>query len=195
MRKIIVSEFVTADGVMEGPGPDPGFARSGWAFKLKRGEEGDQYKLGEVMGAGALLIGRVTYESFASAWPNMPRDSAGFADKMNSMPKYVVSSTLRETTWNNASILRGELAREIAKLKDLKEQQGGYLLVNGSARLVQTLTEHGLVDEYRLMVFPMLLGDGKRLFGKLRDPSTLRLTGARSIGPDGIVLLTYESSR
>jgi dihydrofolate reductase len=192
MGKIIVSEFVSADGVMEGPGDDPSFSRSGWAFRFKRDEAGDKFKLDEVLGAGGLLLGRVTYDGFASAWPSMQRDPMGFADKMNSMPKYVVSTTLRETPWNNSKIIRDNIRDQVAKLKD---QPGGHILVNGSGRLVQALTEYGLVDEYRLMVFPVLLGAGKRLFGELSVATTLHLTEARQIGSDGIMLLTYEPKR
>jgi dihydrofolate reductase len=141
-----------------------------------------------MMKAGGLLLGRVTYEGFAKAWPSMT-DEAGFADKMNGMPKYVVSKTLDKAEWNNSTVLRGDVADEVAKLK---QQSGGELLINGSAELVRTLMEHGLVDEYRLMVFPIVLGSGKRLFGDAGRPTSLRLVEARPVGTDGVVVLTYE---
>lgn len=188
MGRIVVSEFVTVDGVMEGPGGDPGFDRGGWAFQFDRGEEGDRFKLEEVFAADALLLGRVTYEGFAAAWPSRT-DDVGFADKMNSMRKYVVSTTLRAAEWNNSVLIKSNVERELAKLK---QGEGGDILVNGSARLVQSLAEHNLVDEYRLMVFPLLVGAGKRLFGDASHTSALRLVEAKTVGPDGVVVLTYH---
>jgi dihydrofolate reductase len=190
VRKIVVSQFVTLDGVMEGPGGDPGFDRGGWAFKFDRGEEGNQFKLDEIFAAEALLLGRVTYEGFAAAWPSRT-DDVGFADKMNGMPKYVVSTTLRDPQWANTTVISGHIEQEIAALK---QQDGGDLLVNGSAQLVHALVEHDLVDEYRLMVFPIVIGAGKRLFGDTTHPSSLRLRESRPVGPDGVVILTYESA-
>jgi len=160
MGRIVVSEFVTLDGVMEDPGGAETFAHGGWAFKFERGPEGDKFKLDEVMEADAMLLGRLTYEGFAQAWPERT-DEAGFAGKMNGMRKYVVSSTLADPTWNNSVVVRGELAEEAAKLK---AEHDGDILVAGSRQLVQGLTERHLVDEYRLMVFPTLLGSGKKLF-------------------------------
>lgn len=191
MRKIIVSQFVTVDGVMEGPGNDPGFDRAGWAFRFDRGADGNQFKLDEVLAAGALLLGRITYEGFAAAWPTMT-DLAGFAEKMNGMPKYVVSRTITEPSWQNTTVIRGDLAEEVAALK---AEPGGDLLVNGSGQLAAALARHQLVDEYRLMVFPVVLGAGKRLFPDGSIGETLTLVHARPVGPDGVLILTYRPRR
>lgn len=157
MRKLIVTEFVTLDGVMEAPGGEPTHPHSGWVFDYL-GEEQNAFKLQEVLEADAHLIGRVTYESFAGAWPQRTGE---FADKMNSMRKYVVTTTLGELGWNNSTPIRNNVAEEVAKLK---HEDGGPILVAGSRTLVQTLMAHDLVDEYRLMVFPVVLGSGMRLF-------------------------------
>ncbi len=187
MGKIVVTEFVSLDGVIEDPGGSEDYRHGGWTFEIDRGEEGDKFKLDELVEAEAQLLGRVTYEGFAAAWPAM-EDGAGFAEKMNSMPKYVVSSTLQEASWENTTILNGELADEVAKLH---REIDGVILVAGSAQLVQGLLEHGLVDELRLMVFPVLLGEGKRLFGDVSEKKPLRLADSKTLG-DGIALLTYE---
>jgi peroxiredoxin/dihydrofolate reductase/DNA-directed RNA polymerase specialized sigma24 family protein len=187
MRKLIVSEFVTLDGVFEDPGGAEGFTRGGWAFRFERGPEGDKFKLDEVMEAGALLLGRVTYEGFAAAWPSAT-DESGFADKMNSMPKFVVSSTLERGTWANTTVLSGD---PVAAVTRLKEQSGGYLLVAGSGQLVRELMRHELIDEYRLMVFPIVLGDGRRLFPDGGEVTELRLAQARAVGA-GVMILTYR---
>jgi dihydrofolate reductase len=187
MGRIVVTEFVSLDGVMEDPGGAENYKHGGWTFEIDRGEEGDKFKLGELHEAEAQLLGRVTYERFAAAWPTI-EDEAGFAEKMNSMPKYVVSSTLREAEWNNSTVLRGDVASEVTKLK---VEVDGVILVAGSARLVQALVEHDLVDELRLMVFPVLLGSGKRLFGEVSEKKPLRLAGSKTLGA-GIALLTYE---
>jgi len=187
MGKIVVTEFVSLDGVIEAPGGGEDYRHAGWTFAIDRGEEGDEFKLEELREAEAQLLGRRTYEGFAAAWPTM-EDEAGFAEKMNAMPKYVVSSTLREASWNNSTILSGDVAEEVARLK---REVGGAILVAGSAQLVQALLEHDLVDELRLMVFPVLLGEGKRLFGDVSEKKPLRLVGSRTLG-DGIALLTYE---
>ena len=186
MGQLVVSEFITVDGVIDGPGGDPNFDRAGWSFQFDRGKEGDQFKLDELMAAGALLLGRLTYEGFAAAWPNMT-DEAGFADKMNGMPKFVVSTTLTDPTWNNTTVVAG--TDEIGRLKRETE---GDLLVFGSSQLVQALAEHDLVDEYRLMVFPIIVGAGKKLFGDTSHTSTLRLASSRAVGTDGITILTYQ---
>ncbi len=172
---------------MEAPGGGEDFEHGGWTFEIDRGPEGDKFKLDELIEAEAQLLGRRTYEGFAAAWPKM-EDEAGFAEKMNSMPKYVVSSTLEEAKWNNTTILSGDVAEEVAQLKD---EVDGVILIAGSAQLVQTLIEHDLVDELRLMVFPVVLGSGKRLFGKTTEKKPLKLTGSTTVG-DGIVILTYE---
>ncbi len=188
MGKIVVTEFVSLDGVIEDPGGSEGYRRGGWTFEIDRGEEGDRFKLDELHEAEAQLLGRVTYEGFAAAWPEREEDPGGFAEKMNSMPKYVVSATLQEASWRNSTILRGELADEVARLH---REIDGTILVAGSAQLVQGLLEHGLVDELRLMVFPVLLGAGKRLFGDVSERKPLRLLDSKTVG-DGVAILTYE---
>jgi dihydrofolate reductase len=190
MGRIVVSEFVSVDGVMEDPGGSEGTRNAGWTFRFDRGTDGDGFKLDEVLDAAALLLGRITYQGFASAWPTI-EDPVGFAAKMNAMPKYVVSNTLADADadWNNSTVLRGDAVAEITALK---KRFDGDLLVNGSASLVQLLAEHGLVDEYRLMVFPILLGSGKRLFGDLDEAPFLHLDSVQTIGDDGIVVLTYR---
>jgi dihydrofolate reductase len=187
MGKIVVTEFVSLDGVMEDPGGAEGFKHGGWTFEFDQGDEGNQFKLNETLEAEALLLGRVTYEGFAAAWPSM-EDPVGFADKMNSMPKYVVSSTLENPEWNNSTVLKGDLAEEVGTLK---QEIDGVILVGGSAQLAQSLIELDLVDEVRLMVFPVVLGSGKRLFGEASDKRTLRLADSKTVG-DGIVILTLE---
>jgi dihydrofolate reductase len=192
MGRIVVTEFVSLDGVMEDPGGAEGFKHAGWTFRFNRGDEGDQFKLEELKGSEAQLLGRVTYEAFAAAWPRM-EDAVGFADRMNSMPKYVVSTTLRddEATWNNSTVIRGDVVREVAALK---ERLLGDLLVAGSATLVQTLMEHRLIDELRLMIFPIVLATGKRLFGEVSEPPSMVLDNVKTVG-EGIVILTYEAGR
>jgi dihydrofolate reductase len=185
MGKIVVTEFVSLDGVMEDPGGSEDYRHGGWTFEIDRGEEGNRFKLDETLEAEAQLLGRVTYEGFADAWPSREGE---FADKFNSMPKYVVSSTLAEADWNNSTVLRGDLAEEVATLK---REIDGVILVAGSAQLVQALLDHDLVDELRLMVFPVLLGAGKGLFGEVGEKKPLRLTDSRTLG-EGVTLLTYE---
>ena len=158
MGKLVVTEFITLDGVFEDPGGAEDFERGGWAFKFTRGPEGDRFKMDELLAADAQLLGRVTYEGFAAAWPKMT--DTGFGEKMNSMPKYVVSSTLQEAAWNNSTIIRGSVAEEVPALK---ERYSGDILVAGSGQLVRALLAAGLVDELRLMIFPVLLGQGRRL--------------------------------
>jgi len=190
MGKIVVSEFVSLDGVIEDPGGSEAFERGGWAFEFGRGAEGDQYKVDELFASDALLLGRVTYEGFAAAWPGRS-DEAGFADKFNSMPKYVVTATLNEPlSWQNSTAIRGNVAEEVARLKERYD----YIMVNGSAQLAQTLAAHNLVDEYRLMVFPVVLGGGKRLFTESDHASALRLVECRPVGPDGVFVVTYTSA-
>ena len=184
MGKIVVTEFISIDGVVEDPGGSEDFRYGGWTFEIERGEDGDKFKLDETMGAEALLLGRRTFEGFAEAWPS--REGV-FADKFNNMPKYVVSSTLKEPEWNNTTVIDGDLATEIPKLR---EEVDGDILVAGSAQLVQGLLEDGLVDELRLMVFPVVLGSGKRLFGETSDKHSLELTGSKMVG-DGVAILTY----
>jgi dihydrofolate reductase len=189
MARIVVSQFVTLDGVMEDPGGAEKFEHGGWVFQFDRGADGDQFKLGEVRGSDALLLGRVTYHGFADAWPSREGE---FADKFNTMPKYVVSTTLHEPEWNNTTVIHGNVADEVSALK---AQGGGDILVNGSRELVRELMEHDLVDEYRLMVFPVVLGAGKRLFEDGGASTRLRLVEARPVGPDGVLVLTYRPAR
>ena len=185
MGRIVVTEFVSLDGVMEDPGGAEDFEHGGWSFEISRGDEGDKFKLDETFASEALLLGRVTYEGFAEAWPSREGE---FADKFNSMPKYVVSSTLEEPEWNNSTVLRGDLAEEVAKLK---HEHDGDVVVHGSARLAQGLLERDLVDELRLMVYPVVLGSGKRLFGETSDKKTLRLVESKVVG-DGVAILVYR---
>jgi dihydrofolate reductase len=185
MRQIVVSQFVTVDGVMEDPGGAEDFERGGWAFQFERGPEGDKFKLDEVMAAEALLLGRRTYEGFAAAWPSR---TGPFADKFNTMPKYVVSSTIESPEWSNSTVIPpGNLADEVAKLK---QDGDGDVLVNGSAQLVDALARHDLVDEYRLMVFPVVLGAGKRLFADGADRIPLQVVDLRQTGE--VVILTLR---
>jgi len=190
MRKLIVSEFVSVDGVMEAPGGEKGYQHTGWVFSFPQDEGQGKYKLDEVMGAEALLLGRVTYEGFSAAWPKRGGDG-GFADKMNSMPKYVVSTTLDELEWNS-TLIKGDVAAEITKLK---EGDGGPILVAGSRTLVHTLYEHDLVDEYRLMVFPIVLGSGRRLFpDDAADKAMLTLVDSTTFD-SGVAVHTYHPVR
>jgi dihydrofolate reductase len=188
MGRLVVTEFVSLDGVMQAPGGED-FKYPGWTFEFDRGEDGNQFKLDETLETDALLVGRVTYESFAGAWPS--RDGP-FADKFNSMPKYVVSSTLADPEWHNTTVLTGDAVDEAKKLKDSID---GIVQVPGSLRLVQALMEADLVDELHLMVFPVVLGTGWRLFGETSEKSDWRLLEARTVGPDGVLVLTYERVR
>jgi dihydrofolate reductase len=185
MGRIVVSEFVSLDGVMEAPGGGEGYRHEAWTFAISRGEEGDAFKVEETRASEALLLGRVTYEGFAAAWPS--RDGE-FAEKFNTMPKYVVTSTLTELAWNNSTPIRGDLKNEVSKLK---QRVDGDIVVHGSAMLAQALIEHDLVDELRLMVFPVVLGSGKRLFGDVSDKKTLRLRDSRVVG-DGVAIMIYD---
>jgi dihydrofolate reductase len=185
--RIVVTEFVSLDGVMQAPGGGEDFKYAGWSFEINRGEEGDKFKLDETMSSAALLLGRVTYEGFARAWPSRT-DEAGFAEKFNSMPKYVVSSTLKDPEWTNSTVLDGEPVEAVSKLK---QEVDGDIVVHGSAQLVQTLLEHDLVDELRLMVFPVVLGTGKRLFGETSDKKTLRLAESKTVG-EGVAILVFQ---
>ena len=188
MGRIVVTEFVSLDGVMEDPGGAERFKYGGWTFEISRGEEGDSFKLDETLASDALLLGRVTYEGFAAAWPSREGE---FADKFNSMPKYVVSSTLTAPEWKNTTVLDGDVVESVSRLR---RELDGNVVVHGSGQLVQTLLEHDLVDELRLMIFPVLLGSGKRLFGQTSDKLRLQLAESRSVG-DGVAILVYRRSR
>ncbi len=183
MGRVVISQFVTVDGVFEDPGGSEGHERGAWAFQFDRGEDGDQFKLDEVMASDALLLGRVTYEGFAAAWPS--RDGE-FADKFNGMQKYVVSSTLGEPEWNNTKVVT------VDDIAALREAEGGDILVNGSGQLVAELLDRDLVDELRLMVFPTVLGSGRRLFGDTGASKPFRLVESRPVGPEGVTILIYQ---
>jgi dihydrofolate reductase len=186
MGNVIVSQFITVDGIVEDPGGSEGFERGGWAFEFNRGEDGDKFKLDEVMAAQALLLGRTTYEGFAAAWPEREGE---FADKFNNMPKYVVSSTLSEPEWNNTHVIgTGDLER-------LKGEIDGDILVNGSVQLVAALADAGLVDEWRLMVFPVVLGKGKKLFESDVAKAPLTLTDSRPVGDEGVTIQVYTPKK
>ena len=187
MGRIIVTEFVSLDGVMEDPGGSEDFRHGGWSFEISRGDEGDRFKLDETMESDALLLGRVTYEGFAASWPGREGE---FAEKFNAMPKYVVSSTLKDPEWANTTVLDGDPVEAVGRLRDGFD---GTLVVHGSAQLVQTLIEHGLVDELRLMTFPVLLGGGKRVFADAKK-TPLRLAQSKPVG-DGVMILVYEPAR
>jgi dihydrofolate reductase len=177
MAKLVVSQFMTLDGVVEDPGGSENFERGGWAFQFERGADGDKFKLDELMESETLLLGRTTYDGFAEAWPSR---SGEFADKLNNMPKYVVSSTLDAPEWNNSTVIApGDLVADVRKLR---ERDGGDILVNGSVQLVGALLQDGLVDELRLMLFPIVLGAGKRLFGQSPEAASMRLVESRPAG-------------
>jgi dihydrofolate reductase len=188
MGRIVVTEFVSLDGVMEDPGGAEDFKYGGWSFEFARGDEGDQFKLDEALEAEALLLGRVTYEGFAEAWPSR---SGEFADKFNSMPKYVVSSTLEDPEWTNSTVLDGDIGEAASKVR---QEHEGDIVVHGSAQLAQALLEQDLVDELRLMVFPVVLGSGKRLFAETSAKKPLRLVDSRAVG-DGVAILIYQPVR
>jgi dihydrofolate reductase len=185
MGRIVVTEFVSLDGVMEDPGGAEDFKHGGWSFEIPRGDEGDKFKLDETMDSEALLLGRVTYEGFADAWPSR---SGEFAEKFNNMPKYVVSSTLDDPGWTNSTVLDADLEEAVS---EVKEKHDGDVVVHGSAQLVQELLDRDLVDELRLMVFPVVLGSGKRLFGETSDKKRLRLADSKTVG-EGVSILVYQ---
>jgi dihydrofolate reductase len=187
MGRIVVTEFVSLDGVMQAPGGED-FKYPGWSFEFDRGEDGNQFKLDETLDTDALLIGRITYESFANAWPER---EGPFADKFNSMPKYVVSSTLKDPEWNNTTVLDGDAVENATKLKD---EVDGVIQIPGSRRLVQELIEADLVDEVHMMIFPVILGTGDRMYGETSDKKAMRLKESRTVG-DGVVILIYERLR
>jgi len=188
MRKIFVTEFVSLDGVMEDPGGAEKFVHGGWTMPYWSDEIG-KFKFDELRASDALLLGRVTYQGFAAAWPSRT-DEEGFAQRMNSLPKYVVSTTLDKAEWTNSHLIKGEISKEVFKLK---QQPGQDIMVAGSNKLVQTLMQHDLVDEYRLLVYPVVLGSGKRLFGDA-SKVTLKPVETRMFS-SGVVLLRYQPGR
>jgi dihydrofolate reductase len=183
MGRIVVTEFISLDGVIEAPGGDDDLVRGQWSFEFERGDEGNEFKVGESMNADALLLGRKTYEGFAAAWPG--RDGE-FADHFNTMPKYVVSSTIKDPDWGGTTVLKD--IDEVAKLRD---EIDGYVIVHGSGQLARALIEADLVDELRLMVFPVVLGTGQKLFGDTKDSKKFKVTDHRLVG-EGVGLQVYE---
>ena len=187
MGRIVVTEFISLDGVVEDPGGSEDFEHGGWSFAFDRGAEGDAFKVDETRASEALLLGRVTYEGFAEAWPSREGE---FADMFNSMPKYVVSSTLTRPEWTNSTVVPGD--HLVDAVSRLKQEADGDVVVHGSVQLAQTLIAQDLVDELRLMVFPVVLGSGKRLFGDGGEKKTLRLVDSKIVG-DGVAILTYAA--
>ena len=184
MGRIVVTEFVSLDGVAEAPGGDDDFVRGAWTFEFDRGEDGYKFKLDETTNSAALLLGRRTYDGFAKAWPDREGE---FADLFNALPKYVVSSTLTNPSWGDTTVLSGDVIDEV---RELKAQLTGDIVVHGSLRLVTTLIEHDLVDELRLMLFPAVVGIGRKLFGETTDMKRLRLSESKIVGDD-IAILIY----
>ena len=188
MGRIVVTEFVSLDGVMEDPGGAEDFEHGGWSFEFDRGEAGNKFKLDETLASDALLLGRVTYEGFAAAWPQREGE---FAEKFNQMPKYVVTSSPSELEWSNSTAVDGDLGEEVARIRQRHDRD---VVVHGSAQLTQELLDRELVDELRLMVFPVVLGSGKRLFGETNDKKQLQLVDSKVVG-DGVAILTYAPVR
>jgi dihydrofolate reductase len=188
MGKIVMSENVTLDGVIEDPAGDEGFGLGGWFFETDHGEDGEKFTLDQALGTDALLLGRRSYDFFAARWPSRGGE---LADRLNSLPKYVVSSTLEDPDWNNSTVLKGDVVTEVSRLK---QELDGEIVVLGSFQLANTLMEHDLVDELRLMVYPVVLGAGERLFGQTGDKKPMRLVDTQTVG-DGIAILTYERVR
>jgi dihydrofolate reductase len=186
MGKLVVTEFVSLDGVFEDPGGAENYEHGGWTFEYDRGEDGDRFKLDELMEAEVQLLGRVTYEGFAAAWPSR---EGPFADKLNNDPKVVVSTTLEDPEWQNTTVISEDVVAAISKLKD---ETGGDILVAGSGTLVATLLGADLVDELRLMVFPTILGRGRRLFPDGIDRLKLTLAESRTVGSDGVQVQIYR---
>jgi dihydrofolate reductase len=185
--RIVVTEYISIDGVIEAPGGEEDYEHVGWVFEFERGEEGQKFKDDETLGSAALLLGRITYETFALAWPTFEGE---VADKMNSMPKYVISKTLTDPEWNNTTVLRGDLIEEATALK---QKVDGDIVIHGSAQLARALLAAGLVDELRLMVYPLLLGSGKKLFDGDGKKVRMPLRDAKTVG-DGVTILTYAAS-
>jgi dihydrofolate reductase len=188
MGRIVVTEFVSLDGVFEDPGGSENYEHGGWTFEYDRGDDGNKFKLDELMDADVQLLGRVTYEGFAAAWPSR---EGPFADKLNNDPKYVVSNRLTDPQWQNTTVVSGDV---VGGLKKLRDETEGSILVSGSGTLVNTLLENDLVDELRLMVFPTILGRGKRLFPDGIDRLKFTLGEVRTVGPDGVQVQVYEKA-
>jgi dihydrofolate reductase len=188
MGKIVISENVSLDGVVQDPAGDEGFRLGGWVGKIKDREEVNKAALDEALGAEALLLGRRSYEWFAARWPSR---SGELADRLNSLPKYVVSSTLEHPDWNNSTVLNGDVVNEVSKLK---QELNGEIVIPASFQLLRTLIEHDLVDELRLKIYPVVLGAGERLFGETSDKKPMRLVDTQTLD-DGVAFLTYKSDR
>jgi dihydrofolate reductase len=188
MGKLVVTEFVSIDGVFEDPGGAEDFEHGGWTFEYDRGDDGDKFKLDEVMEAEVNLLGRKTYESFAEAWPQR---EGPFADKINKSRKVLVSTTVKDPGWENVEVISENVPDELAKLKD---ETDGVILVAGSGTVVKTLLENDLVDELRLMVFPTVLGSGKRLFPDGVGRLNLKLAETKTVGSDGVQVHIYEKT-
>ncbi len=185
MGRIVVTEYISVDGVVEAPSGQEDFERVGWTDGFSRGPEGDQFKVDETMASDAQLLGRVTYEQFAAVWPHVEGE---FADYFNAMPKYVVSSTLTDPEWSNTTVLSGDVVEDVRELKERYERD---IVVHGSPQLARTLIEHDLVDALHLLVYPVIVGAGKRLFDGTSETKRLRLAVGRTFG-DGVHLLVYE---
>jgi dihydrofolate reductase len=185
MGRIVVTEYISIDGVVEAPSGQESFERVGWTDPFRRGPEGDQFKVDETMASDAMLLGRVTYDAFAAVWPSVPGE---FAARFNSMPKYVVSRTLESPAWTNTTVLRGDLVDEVT---NLRARVAGDIVVHGSPQLTQALIEHDLVDELRLMIYPVIVGAGKRLFADTSIKKNMRLVETTTFN-DGVHLLVYR---
>jgi dihydrofolate reductase len=188
MGKVVISENVTLDGVVQDPAGDEGFSRGAWVGLIAAREDVAKVALDEALGAEAFLLGRRSYEWLAAKWPSR---SGELADRLNSLPKYIVSSTLEDPEWSNSTVLNGNVVDEVSKLK---QELSGEIVVAGSFQLLRTLIEHDLIDELRLKIFPVVLGDGERLFGETSDKRSMRLVDTQTLG-DGIAYLTYELER
>lgn len=185
MGRIVVTEFVSLDGVMQDPGGAEDFKYGGWSFEFARGDDGDKFKYDELLDSEAFLLGRVTYDGFADAWPQRDGD---FADRFNKMPKYVVGAKADPSRWTNTTVLDGDPVEAVRRVRD---EHSGNIYVHGSRQLAQTLFEHDLVDQLNLMVFPVVLGTGERIFGETSDKKKLRLVDSKVVG-DGVAILIYE---
>ncbi len=188
MGKIVKSNFVSLDGVVQDPAGSEGFRVGGWVGPLKDRQELNKLALDEALGAEALLLGRRSYEFLAALWPSR---SGELADRLNSLPKYVVSSTLEDPDWNNSTVLKGDVVNEVSKLR---QELDGEIVVPASFQLLHTLMEHDLVDELRLMIIPVVLGAGERLFGETSEMKPMRLVDSQTID-NGVAFLTYEPIR
>lgn len=194
MGDVVVTEFISLDGVIEDPGGAEDFEHGGWSFEFNRGDEGDRFKLDELMAADVQLLGRTTYQGFAAAWPDMRESTGEFGEKMNAMPKHVVSTTLsdEDASWENSTVIRDDVPGAVRKLAQEVE---GDILIQGSATLARSLADEGLIDRINLMMFPIVLGTGKRLFPEGIPRSTLELDAVEHVGPDGVLVLTYRAKR